>query len=157
MIRYLLFEEINNDEFVNILDIINQAEEKEETLVIYVNSAGGEVEITAMIAHALMYSNVEIELHAMQAFSAACELFKMCKSDNIKRYATPMSMFMDHPGVVSGIISKNGINYHEVIAKRKKFADKMMVKPFADTDPDYFFGAEEALKLGIIDEIIELF
>jgi ATP-dependent protease ClpP protease subunit len=157
MIRYLLSEDIDNDEFANILDIINQAEEKEETLVIYVNSAGGEVEITAMIAHALMYSNVEIELYAMQAFSAACVLFKMCKSDNIKRYATPMSMFMDHPSVVSGIISKNGINYHEVIAKREEYTNKMAVKSFADTDPDYFFGAEEALKLGIVDEIIDLF
>ncbi len=157
MIRYLLSEEIDNDEFANILDIINQAEEKEETLAIYVNCAGGEVDVMAMIAHALMYSNVEIELHAMQAFSAACELFKICKSDNIKRYATPMSMFMDHPGVISGIISKNGINYHEVITKREEYTAKMMIKPFADTDPDYFFGAEEALKLGIVDEIIELF
>lgn len=157
MIRYCLCGGIDDEQLINVLDIINQAEKEQEDLIIYVNSEGGDAHIAQTIAHALMYSTVQIEIHGLQVFSSACRLFKLCKADNIKRYATQASMFMDHPGMTKGIISKNGVNYHEVIAERDKYLNRAALRNFADTDPDYFFDANEALEKGYIDEIIDIY
>lgn len=155
--NYFLNDEITEDTVHDLIAVINEAEEKEDSLSVYVSSNGGDAYLMTILIHLLCYCKVQVDMFAIQAFSAGCGLFKGCKSDNIKRYAFPHSVFMDHPGIIHGTLSKNGVHYHETYDKSTEYLKKNTIKPFQDTDPDYFFGPEEALSLGLIDEIIELF
>ena len=87
----------------------------------------------------------------------------LCAGEAGKRYALPNARIMIHQplGGAQGQATDIEIQANEILRIKKRLNDILvqhtgqpLEKIQADTERDYFMTADEALKYGIIDEII---
>jgi ATP-dependent Clp protease protease subunit len=139
------------------------AEDPDKDISIYINSPGGSVTAGLAIYDTIQFIKPDVSTICigMAASMGAVLLVAGAKG---KRYALPNAEVMIHQplGGTQGQASDMAIHAKRILQTRellnKIISDRSgqpIEKVEKDTDRDYFMSAEEALKYGIIDKVIE--
>lgn len=139
-----------------------EAEDPEKDISVYINSPGGSVTAGLAIYDTMQFIAPEISTICLgQAASMGAVL--MAAGTKGKRYGLQYSRFMLHQimGGVQGQATDIEIQANEII-RIGEMIDDILVRHtgqtkdqiIADSDRDFFMGAQEALKYGIIDEVL---
>ncbi|MCH7887035.1 MAG: ATP-dependent Clp endopeptidase proteolytic subunit ClpP [Candidatus Marinimicrobia bacterium] len=139
-----------------------EADDPDKDINIYINSPGGVITSGLAIFDTMTYVKPDCATMCMgQAASMGAIL--LAAGAKSKRYILPHSRVMIHQpmGGVQGQASDIEIHTKEILGLRKQLnkilADatgQKLSKIEKDTDRNFFMGAEEALKYGIIDKIM---
>jgi ATP-dependent Clp protease protease subunit len=140
-----------------------ESENPEKEIYMYINSPGGVVTAGLAMYDTMQYIKCPvITICIGQAASAGSLL--LVAGQKGKRYALPHSRIMTHQpsGGVRGQVTDILIHAQE-IDKMKRMLNEIYVKHTCQTrefiddlmERDKFFSPEEALKIGLIDRIIE--
>lgn len=134
--------------------------EERKRILVMIDSPGGSVEVLASILGAMKISKTPVYTCCYcTAFSAAADLLAC----GHKRFALPMTAIMFHAGSACYQGSQNDINkakkffdgmgkrVTDEVNSRTKFDTKFLRKLKTD---DMYMNEEEALELGVIDEIV---
>ena len=140
-----------------------EAEDPEKDIHLYINSPGGSVTAGMAIYDTMQYIKCDVETICI-GMAASMGAFLLAAGTKGKRYALPNSTIMIHQplGGVQGQASDIKIQAEQIL-KIKDVINKILSdntgKPIEqverDTNRDYYLTPEEALKYGIIDEIIK--
>ena len=155
-----------DDEVANLIVaqlLFLESEDPEKEVFIYINSPGGVVSAGLAIYDTMQYIKPPVStICTGQAASMAAVL--LAAGADGKRIALPNSRVMIHQpmGGTSGQVSDIQIHAKEILKIRDKLngiLSKHTKQPLTtienDTDRDFFMSAEEAVKYGIVDKIIE--
>ena len=139
-----------------------EADDPDKDINIYINSPGGVITSGLAIYDTMTYVKPDCATMCMgQAASMGAIL--LAAGAKSKRYILPHSRVMIHQpmGGVQGQASDIEIHTKEILGLRKQLnkilADatgQKLSKIEKDTDRNFFMGADEALKYGIIDKIM---
>jgi ATP-dependent Clp protease protease subunit len=143
--------------------IFLEYEDSEKDITIYINSPGGYVSAGLAIYDTIQFIKPAVSTICIgQASSMAAVL--LAAGTKGKRYALPHSRIMLHQpiGGVTGQATDVAIHAKEIV-RIKDALTTILVKHTGqgvdivrkDTDRNFFMDAAEALKYGIIDEILE--
>jgi len=140
-----------------------EAEDPEKDVYIYINSPGGYVTSGMGIYDTMQYIKPDVATICMgQASSMAAVL--LAAGTKGKRSALPHSRVMIHQplGGAQGMAADIEIQAREILAIREelnKILSKHTGQPISkiakDSDRNFFMSANEALKYGIVDEIMQ--
>lgn len=135
--------------------------EERKRILVMIDSPGGSVEVLASLIGAIKISKTPIWTCCYcTAYSAAADLLTC----GHKRFALPMTNMMFHAGSACYQGSQNDINsakkffdsmgkrVTDEVNSRANFDSKFLKKLKTD---DMYMNEEEALKYGVIDEIVE--
>ncbi|MCM3719281.1 ATP-dependent Clp endopeptidase proteolytic subunit ClpP [Fictibacillus phosphorivorans] len=139
------------------------AEDPEKDISIYINSPGGSVTAGLAIYDTIQFIKPDVSTICigMAASMGAVLLVAGAKG---KRYALPNAEVMIHQplGGTQGQAADMAIHAKRILQTREllnKIISERSGQPIEkvekDTDRDFFMSAEEALKYGIIDKVIE--
>jgi len=140
-----------------------EAEDPDKDIYLYINSPGGSVTAGFAIYDTMQYIKPDVSTICV-GMAASMGAFLLAAGAKGKRFALPNSEIMIHQplGGVRG--QATDIKIHaEWILKIKNRINKILSERTGqpievierDTDRDFFMTAEEALKYGIIDRVIE--
>lgn len=154
-----------NDDIANIIIaqiLFLEAEDPDKDITFYINSPGGVVTAGLAIYDTMQYVKCDIACLCMgQAASMGSVL--LAAGTKGKRYALPNARIMMHQpmGGFQGQATDIEIHANEILRMRKTLnkilADhtgQKLKKIEHDTERDYFMGAEEAMKYGVIDKVL---
>jgi ATP-dependent Clp protease protease subunit len=140
-----------------------QAEDSTKPANIYINSPGGVVTAGMAIYDTMQYLKMPISTICIgQAASMAALL--LAAGDKGKRFCLPMARVMIHQplGGAQGQATDIEIQTKEILRVKKSLNEILarhtgqpLDKVEKDTDRDYYLSADEALKYGIVDEVIQ--
>jgi len=140
-----------------------ESQNAREDIKMYINSPGGSVISALAIYDTMQYVKPDIQTICIgMAASAAALLLASGKKG--KRLALPNSEVMIHQvlGGASGQATDIDIHARHILKTRDrlnkilaKHTGKKLQKIEEDTERDYFMSAEEALKYGIVDKVIQ--
>ncbi len=139
-----------------------EAEDPEKDVHLYINSPGGYVTSAMAIYDTMQYIKPDVSTICVgHADSAAAVL--LAAGANKKRFALRNARVMLHQplGGFQGQASDIDIHAREILKTREqinrilsKHTGQTLKKIAADTDRDFFLTAEEAVKYGVIDEVL---
>ncbi|MCH8928025.1 MAG: ATP-dependent Clp endopeptidase proteolytic subunit ClpP [Candidatus Marinimicrobia bacterium] len=139
-----------------------EADDPEKDINIYINSPGGSVTAGLAIYDTMNYVKPDCSTMCMgQAASMAAVL--LAAGAKSKRYILPHSRVMIHQpwGGVQGQASDIEIHAKEILKSRsllnKILSDttgQKLSKIEKDTDRNFFLGAEESVKYGLVDKVM---
>lgn len=139
-----------------------QMEDHKKPASIYINSPGGVISSGLAIYDTMQLMEFEISTYCIgQAASMAAIL--LCAGAQGKRFALPNSRMMLHQpiGAVTGSQSDIAIQAKEVARTKNQMAGiisqhtkKSKEEILKISDRDFYMSAEEALEVGLIDEIV---
>lgn len=139
-----------------------EAEDPEKDIFMYVNSPGGSVTAGFGIIDTMNYIKPDIATICMGQAASMGALILSCGTKG-KRSALANSRIMIHQplGGFSGQASDFEIHANEILKIKEKI-NKILAKNTGktvkaiekDTNRDNFFSADEALKYGIIDQVV---
>ncbi len=139
-----------------------EAEDPKADITLYINSPGGVVTAGLAIYDTMQYIKPDVSTLCIgQAASMGALLLAAGAAG--KRYSLPNSRILIHQpmGGFQGQATDIDIHAKEILKLRKrlneifvKHTGKTAKRIQADTERDYFMGAEEAKKYGIIDTVI---
>lgn len=154
-----------NDEVANIIVaqlLYLESDEPDREIMLYINSPGGSVNAGLAIYDTMRHIRCPVATICLgQAASMAAVLLSSGQSG--RRMALPHSRVLIHQplGGVTGQASDIEIHAREILRLRETLNDILagntgqpLDKVKGDTDRDYIMTAEEALKYGIIDEVM---
>jgi ATP-dependent Clp protease protease subunit len=154
-----------NDEVANLIIaqlLFLEAEDPKADITLYINSPGGVVTAGLAIYDTMQYIKPDVSTLCIgQAASMGALLLAAGAAG--KRYSLPNSRILIHQpmGGFQGQATDIDIHAKEILKLRKrlneifvKHTGKTAKRIQADTERDYFMGAEEARKYGIIDTVI---
>ena len=139
------------------------AEDPDKDISIYINSPGGSVTAGMAIFDTMQFIKPDVSTICI-GMAASMGAVLMVAGAKGKRYALPNAEVMIHQplGGTQGQASDMAIHAKRILQTRellnKIISDRSgqpIEKVEKDTDRDYFMSAEEALKYGIIDKVIE--
>ena len=140
-----------------------QMEDPKKDVSLYINSPGGSVTDGMAIYDTIRFLNCDVVTYCVgQAASMATLL--LAAGTPGKRFALPNSRVMIHQptGGATGQTSDISIAAREILRWRKRMnevlAEHTGKKPEdieKDSDRDYYMTADEALKYGVVDKVIE--
>ena len=140
-----------------------ESEDPDKDIHLYINSPGGAVTAGLAIYDTMQYIRPDISTTCMgQAASMAAVL--LAAGAPKKRFALPHSRMMIHQPLagVQGQASDIAIQAKEILRMREKLNEilashtKQSLKRIeTDSDRDFFMTADEALKYGLIDEVVK--
>jgi len=138
------------------------AEDQEKDIHFYINSPGGYVSAGLAIYDTMQYIQPDVSTICMgQAASMGALL--LAAGAKGKRFALPHSRMMIHQpaGGTQGQASDIEIQAREILTLRERLNQilaKHSGQPISqiekDTDRNFFMSAEEAVKYGLVDEIM---
>ena len=139
-----------------------QSEDASREIYMYINSPGGVVTAGMAIYDTIQYLSSPVSTICIgQAASMGALL--LSSGEKGKRYALPNARIMIHQplGGAQGAATDIEIQTQEIL-RIKRLLNEILAKhtgqPLAkiekDTDRDFYMGADEAVKYGIIDEVI---
>lgn len=140
-----------------------ESENPDKDISIYINSPGGSVTAGLAIYDTMQYVKCGIQTICMGQ-AASMGAFLLAGGSKGKRFALPSSRVMIHQpwGGVEGQESDIAIQAKEICRLKqltiKHFAEhtgKSEEEVASDMERDYFMTAEDALKYGIIDKVME--
>ncbi len=140
-----------------------ESENTDKDISLYINSPGGSVSAGLAVYDTMKFIKPHVSTLCI-GMAASMGAFLLTAGEDKKRFALPNSRIMIHQpmGGVSGQASDIEIHAKEILSLRERL-NKILasrtgqsLKTIAkDTDRDNFMSAEEALKYGIIDKVLE--
>jgi len=140
-----------------------EAEDPEKDIYFYINSPGGVITSGMSMFDTMNYIRPDVSTICIGQ-AASMGAFLLGAGEKGKRYALPHARIMIHQpsGGAQGQATDIEIQAEEIL-RMKKELNKIMSeqtgqsikKVEKDTERDYFMSAQEALKYGIIDKILE--
>ncbi|MFR5879908.1 MAG: ATP-dependent Clp endopeptidase proteolytic subunit ClpP [Cloacibacillus evryensis] len=140
-----------------------ESEDPDKDISIYINSPGGSVSAGLAIYDTMQYIRPNVSTICLGMAASMGAVLLTAGADG-KRLALPNAKIMIHQpmGGMQGQASDIEIHAKEILKTREKLNEILakhtrqpLDKIEADTDRDYYMSAEEALKYGIVDKIIE--
>jgi ATP-dependent Clp protease, protease subunit len=140
-----------------------QKENKTQDVNIFLNSPGGSVTAGLAIYDTIQFIQCPVATYCMGQAASMGALLLAAGSAG-KRHALPNSRIMIHQpwGGVHGTAADITIQAEEILRLKETLNDilgkhcgKEAALVAADSDRDYYMGAEEAKAYGLIDEIVE--
>lgn len=153
------------DEIANVIIaqlLFLQAEDAAKDISMYINSPGGSVTAGLAIYDTIQYIKSPISTICIGQAASMGALLLACGSKK-KRFALPNSRIMIHQplGGAQGQATDIEIQTREILRMKELLNDILVThtgqalsKIENDTDRDFYMGAEEAVKYGLIDEVI---
>jgi len=135
---------------------------KKDDIFMYINSPGGSITAGMAIYDTMNYIHSDVSTICI-GMAASMASFLLAAGTKKKRYALENAEIMIHQpmGGSSGQVSDVEIAAKRLIKTKKKMNELLAqntgqsIKQIQkDTDRDHFFDAEEALKYGLVDEIL---
>jgi ATP-dependent Clp protease protease subunit len=160
----MLSEEVNDVTASLIVSqlLFLEGEDPDKDIYLYINSPGGSITAGMAIYDTMQYIKPDVSTICV-GMAASMGAFLLSAGAQGKRFALPNAEIMIHQplGGYQGQATDIGI-HAERILKIKKNLNKILSertgKPLEqvekDTERDYFMSSEEALKYGLIDEVI---
>lgn len=140
-----------------------QSENRRKEIHFYLNSPGGDVAATLAIYDTMQILSCPVATYCVgQAASGAAVL--LAGGSKGKRHILPNARVMMHQpfGGVGGQISDIEIQANEILRYREvlnqilaSHTGQPLERIAKDTDRDFFLGAEEAVKYGVVDDIVK--
>ena len=155
-----------NDDVANLIVaqlLFLESEDPEKDVFLYINSPGGDVSAGLAIYDTMQYIKPAVST-ICTGLAASMGSFLLAAGADGKRIALPNSRIMIHQpsGGAQGQATEIQIHAKELLYTRERLNGilaKHTKQPLdvieKDTDRDYFMSAEEALKYGLVDKIIE--
>lgn len=140
-----------------------ESEDAQKDIFLYINSPGGSVTAGFAIYDTMQFIKPDVST-ICTGQAASMGAFLLAAGARGKRIALPNSSVMIHQplGGVQGQATDIQIHANEILRIRKKMNEILsrctgqpVEKIAADTERDNFLTAEEALRYGLIDRIIE--
>ena len=139
-----------------------ESENPDKDIFFYINSPGGSVSAGLAIYDTMQFIKPDVStLCVGQAASMGALL--MCAGDKTKRFCLPNSRVMIHQpmGGFQGQATDIEIHAKEILFLRSRLNEilaRHSGKPVDviahDTERDFFMGAEDAVKYGIVDKVL---
>lgn len=140
-----------------------ESDNPDADIVLYVNTLGGSVSAGLAIYDTMQYIRPDIQTWCVgQAYSMGAILLAGGAAG--KRYALPHSTVLIHQPIISGVggqASDIDIQAKEILRIREelyailaKHTGQSDDKIQADADRDFFMTAQQALKYGIVDNVV---
>lgn len=158
-----------NDEVANIVIaqmLFLEADNPDKDIQLYINSPGGSVTAGLGIYDIMQFVKCDVATICI-GLAASMGSLLLCAGTQGKRFILPHARVMVHQphimgGGLSGQASDIEIHAREMINTKKRMTDLYVQhtgKPYSELDKmmdrDYFMSAEEAQKLGIVDQVIK--
>ena len=163
----VLSEEVNNATASLVIAqmLFLESEDPDKEIFFYINSPGGSISDGLAIFDTMNYIKCPVSTMCI-GMAARMGAFLLAAGEKGKRYATPNAEIMIHQPLISGGLSGQTTEikiYSDHMVKTRERLNKILSertgKPLEqiekDTERDNFMTAEEALKYGLIDEILE--
>ena len=140
-----------------------ESENTDKDISLYINSPGGSVSAGLAVYDTMKFIKPHVSTLCI-GMAASMGAFLLTAGEDKKRFALPNSRIMIHQpmGGVSGQASDIEIHAKEILSLRERLNKTLAsrtgqsLKTIAkDTDRDNFMSADEALKYGIIDKVLE--
>ena len=154
-----------NDEVASLIIaqlLFLEKEDPEKDIDLYINSPGGSVTAGKAIYDTMQVVKPDVATICV-GIAASAAAFLLCTGAPGKRYVTPYARVMIHQplGGTEGQATDIEIMAREILYHKRslneimaKHTGQSVEKITADTERDYFMGAEEAKAYGIVDEIL---
>lgn len=157
--------EINNEmaDLIVAQLLFLEAEDPDKDIQIYINSPGGSVSAGFAIYDTMQYIKPDVSTICV-GLAASMGAFLLAAGTKGKRYALPNADIMIHQplGGTQGQAEDIRIQAEKILEIRKRINKIMSEKTGQDieiinrdTDRDYYLNAEEAVKYGLIDKVME--
>ena len=140
-----------------------QAEDPGKDIELYINSPGGSVTAGLAIYDTMQLLSCDVKTYCIgQCASMAAVL--LAAGAPGKRYALPNSRIMIHQplGGAEGQATDIEIHTKEILRMRQSLnsilahhTGQSLKKIEKDTDRDFFMSADEAVKYGLVDEVVK--
>ena len=140
-----------------------EAESPDKDIHIYVNSPGGVVTAGLAIYDTMQYIKPDVSTMCVGS-AASMGAVLLASGATGKRYALPHSRVMIHQplGGVQGQATEIEIHAREILRMREELNNilarhtgRTLDEINNDTERDHFLSAEEALKYGLVDEVLD--
>lgn len=140
-----------------------EAEDAEKDIYMYINSPGGVVTSGFSIFDTMNYIKPDVATICMGQ-AASMGAFLLSSGQKGKRYALPNARVMIHQplGGAQGQATEIEIQTKEILRIKRNLNEilsantgQKLAKIEKDTDRDFFMSADEALKYGLIDQILQ--
>ena len=174
---YDIFSRLLNDRIIVLSDEVNdttasivvaqllflEGQDPDKDISLYINSPGGSVTAGMAIYDTMQYIKCDVSTICM-GMAASMGAFLLSSGAKGKRFALPNSEIMIHQPLGGTQGQATDIQIHaERIIKMKDKLNGMLAEHTGqpidvirkDTERDNFMSAEEALKYGLIDKIVE--
>ena len=174
---YDIFSRLLNDRIIFLADQVNDAtaslvvaqllylesEDPDKDISLYINSPGGSITSGMAIYDTMQYIKCDVST-ICDGMAASMGAFLLSSGAKGKRYALPNSEIMIHQPLGGFQGQATDIKIHaDRIIKIKKDLNEILSKNTGqpleiierDTERDNFMTAEEALKYGLVDKVIE--
>jgi len=155
-----------NDDVANTIIaqmLFLESEDPDKDIMLYINSPGGVVTSGLAIYDTMQHVKCPVSTICMgQAASMAALL--LAAGTGKKRFALPHARILIHQplGGFSGQASDIDIQAQEILRTRERLNQILsrhtgqdLEKVRRDTDRDYYMGADEAKKYGLVDDILQ--
>ena len=139
-----------------------EAEDPEKDIQFYINSPGGSISAGMSIYDTMNYIKCDVSTMCM-GMAASMGAFLLAGGAKGKRYALPNAEIMIHQpsGGAQGQATEIQIVAEKILQTKKKLNEILAAntgQPYEvicrDTERDNYMTAEEALKYGLIDQVI---
>lgn len=174
---YDIFSRLLKDRIIFLSDEVNDAtaslvvaqllfldsEDPDKDINLYINSPGGSITAGMAIFDTMNYTKADVSTICV-GMAASMGAFLLSAGAKGKRFALPNSEIMIHQPLGGTQGQATDIQIHaERIIKMKEKLNRMLSEHTGqpldviknDTERDNFMSAEEALKYGLIDKIVE--
>jgi ATP-dependent Clp protease protease subunit len=154
-----------SDELANVIIaqmLFLESEDPDKDIHLYINCPGGVVTAGLAIYDTMQYVRPDVSTLCMgQAASMGAVL--LSAGNKGKRFALPHARMMIHQpmGGFQGQAADIAIQAQEILRLREKLnsllathTGQVLEKIKSDTDRDFFMSSDEALKYGIIDQVV---
>lgn len=140
-----------------------ESENQKKDITLYINSPGGQVSSTMAILDTMNYVKSDVSTICV-GLAASGGAIILSAGKKGKRFALPNAEMMIHQpiGGTEGQATDIAITAKQILKlkeKLNKLLAKNTGKPLSqiekDSDRDYYMSAEEAVRYGLIDEIIK--
>ncbi|NDV24455.1 ATP-dependent Clp endopeptidase proteolytic subunit ClpP [Desulfovibrio sp. JC022] len=140
-----------------------ESEDPEKEIYMYINSPGGVVTAGMAIYDTMQYISAPVATLCMGQ-AASMGAFLLSAGEKGQRYSLPHSRILIHQplGGAQGQATDIDIQAREILRLRKSLnsimaenTGKTAEEIEKDTDRDNFMSAEEAVKYGLIDKVLE--
>lgn len=164
--RIIFLGQTIDDHFANIVIaqlLFLEAEDEKKDIKLFINSPGGSVTATLAIYDTMQFVKPDIQTICIGQAASGAALLLLAGTKGMRR-SLPNSRIMIHQpmGGVEGQATDISIQAKEILHLKDKLNEILahhtgqpLTKIKADVERDYFMGAEEAKKYGLIDEIIK--
>ena len=174
---YDIFSRLLNDRIIMLSEEVNdttaslivaqmlylEAQDPDKDIQFYINSPGGSVTAGLAIYDTMQYIKPQVATICV-GMAASMAAFLLAAGEPGKRFALPNSEIMIHQplGGTQGQAEDIRIHAEHILKLREKLnriLSERTGQPFEqvcrDTDRDNYMSAEDALKYGLIDKVVE--